>query len=306
MRGSDATCASLRRDGLRRLGAQRRRHGFIGEEAFVRRHGRRRHQAVASNYDTTYTSKCDLGGAVLLAVSETALRTARPSPSPSPRATPASTSTHAGHPLRQRHLERRHHRPRREQRLRYRAEARRGKRGGRPRDHDGHLRPVHRDHKLGRRPREECFPQRLDGVQQVALGRQRRAGVESDREHAQPGGEDYRGAFVEGVGAGTVDYVPIVMLCDTSAAREVRRGRAAVDAINKFDGYFDDLLPSRSWNRSQRIDGTQCKDDSPRTAWEDVSSGFEPWLPSGRVARRRGVGDVGLDRAWLENGMSTQ
>ena len=67
---------------------------------------------VASNYDTTYTSKyADLGGAVLLAVSATSTATYRKaSRSPWPRrATPASTSTYAGHPLRERHLERRHH-----------------------------------------------------------------------------------------------------------------------------------------------------------------------------------------------------
>ena len=52
--------------------------------------------------------------------------------------------------------------------------------------------------------------------------------------------------FVDGIIDGNVDYVPIVMLCDTGTAarEECDAGRAAVDAINnKFDGYFDDLLP---------------------------------------------------------------
>ena len=121
-----------------------------------------------------------------------------------------------------------------------------------------------------------------------------------------------KSAFVDGVRLyGTVDYVPIVMLCDTGTAarEECDAGRAAVDAINnKFDGYFDDLLPLTKLEvKVAFFDGTQCKDDSPRTAWEEVSSGFNP------VAVRRArwhdvyeIGGVDLDRRLWKTRMSTR
>ena len=71
-------CAqSLRRDGLRRLGAQRRRHrDFVASSFVTAVMAAGGTKPVASNYDTTYTSKyANLGGAVLLAVSETSTAT---------------------------------------------------------------------------------------------------------------------------------------------------------------------------------------------------------------------------------------
>ena len=112
--------------------------------------------------------------------------------------------------------------------------------------------------------------------------------------------------FVDGVMADTVDYVPIVMLCDTGTAarEECDAGRAAVDAINnKFDGYFDDLLPLTKLEvEVKEFDGTQCKDDSPRTAWEEVSSGFRPVasIGPGGTTCTKSVASVS-NRAYLEN-----
>ena len=68
--------------------------------------------------------------------------------------------------------------------------------------------------------------------------------------------------FVDGMIRGTVDTVRIGMLCDsgTAAREECDAGRAAVDAINnKFDGYFDDLLPLTKLEvEVEEFDGTQC------------------------------------------------
>ena len=115
-----------------------------------------------------------------------------------------------------------------------------------------------------------------------------------------------KSAFVDGVRLSTVDYVPIVMLCDTGTAarEECDAGRAAVDAINnKFDGYFDDLLPLTKLEvEVKEFDGTQCKDDSPRTAWEEVSSGFRPVaaVGPGGTTCTKSVASTS-NRAYLEN-----
>ena len=79
--------------------------------------------------------------------------------------------------------------------------------------------------------------------------------------------------FVEGIIDGDVDFVQIAMLCDTGVAgrEECDAGRAAIDAINdKNDGYFDDLLPLTKLQPSiVEFDG-KMRDAGARTAWQSL------------------------------------
>ena len=215
---------------------------------------------MASNYDTTYTSKYAnhrrrraAGGVGDEHVPARASRRHRRRARRRRR-----LRHHTGHPLRERHRDRRHHRPRCEQRRGRRAEARRGKHGDRPRDRDGHLRPVHRvDHKLGRRPGlfgRPSAPRRASS--KMALGFAN--GVPPSATNTTTTcSSSSKSEFVDGVRAGTVDTVPIVMLCDTGTAarEECDAGRAAVDAINnKFDGYLRrPAAPHEAGGDGQRI-----------------------------------------------------
>ena len=90
-------------------------------------------------------------------------------------------------------------------------------------------------------------------------------------------------AFVDGVRAGTVDTVQIGMLCDTGAAakEECDAGRAAFEAINnKFDGVFDDLLPSTKLEVTvSTFDGNNCGESlgaSAREAWRTDFAAANP------------------------------